>query len=192
MVSLESPSGNEVVLFSNICAGEQDFNLGFLDGTNPEIDCPATTGELYAPEEFLSAFEGEDAQGTWTLNVNDVQNGGGGQLNAWSLQICYEENVFSTNNTKDPELSIFPNPTSDFITISSKDGNIDEMLVYDISGRLLDRILVNLVGGTDLGIAKVNEIISQVSKRFNSREDIVFGAVIDESRSQGLEITLSL
>jgi subtilisin-like proprotein convertase family protein len=142
VVSLESPSGNEVVLFSNICAGEQDFNLGFLDGTNPEIDCPATTGELYAPEEFLSAFEGEDAQGTWTLNVNDVQNGGGGQLNAWSLQICYEENVFSTNNTKDPELSIFPNPTSDFITISSKDGNIDEMLVYDISGRLLDRILV--------------------------------------------------
>jgi len=52
----------------------------------------------------------------------------------------------------------------------------------------LDRILVNIVGGTDLGIAKVNEVISIVSKRFNSREDIVFGAVIDESRSQSLEI----
>lgn len=52
----------------------------------------------------------------------------------------------------------------------------------------LDRILVNLIGGTDLGIAKVNEIISKVAKHFNSREDIVFGAVIDESRSQGLEI----
>lgn len=52
----------------------------------------------------------------------------------------------------------------------------------------LDRILVNIVGGTDLGIAKVNEVMSLVSKRFNSREDIVFGAVIDESRSQSLEI----
>ena len=52
----------------------------------------------------------------------------------------------------------------------------------------LDRILVNIIGGTDLGIAKVNEVISVVSKRFNSREDIVFGAVIDESRSQSLEI----
>ncbi|MGB0744545.1 MAG: cell division protein FtsZ [Opitutales bacterium] len=52
----------------------------------------------------------------------------------------------------------------------------------------LDRILVNIIGGTDLGIAKVNEVMSQVSKRFNSREDIVFGAVIDESRSQSLEI----
>lgn len=52
----------------------------------------------------------------------------------------------------------------------------------------LDRILVNLIGGTDLGIAQVNAIVSEVAKRFNSREDIVFGAVIDESRSQGLEI----
>jgi cell division protein FtsZ len=52
----------------------------------------------------------------------------------------------------------------------------------------LDRILVNVIGGTDLGIARVNEVMSLVSKRFNSREDIVFGAVIDESRSQSLEI----
>ncbi|MGB1127836.1 MAG: cell division protein FtsZ [Opitutales bacterium] len=52
----------------------------------------------------------------------------------------------------------------------------------------LDRILVNIVGGTDLGIAKVNEVMSLVSKRFNSRNDIVFGAVIDESRSASLEI----
>lgn len=54
----------------------------------------------------------------------------------------------------------------------------------------LDRILVNIIGGADLGIAKVNDVISQVSKRFGSREDIVFGAVIDESRHQSLEICI--
>ncbi|MBC8190096.1 MAG: cell division protein FtsZ [Puniceicoccaceae bacterium] len=54
----------------------------------------------------------------------------------------------------------------------------------------LDRILVNVIGGTDLGIAKVNEIMTQVAKRFGSREDIVFGAVIDESRSQSLELCI--
>ena len=52
----------------------------------------------------------------------------------------------------------------------------------------LDRILVNVIGGRDLGIAKVNEIMSQVSRRFNSREEIVFGAVIDENRSASLEL----
>lgn len=54
----------------------------------------------------------------------------------------------------------------------------------------LDRILVNVIGGTDLGIAKVNEVMSQVTKRFGSREDIVFGAVIDEGRSESLEICI--
>jgi cell division protein FtsZ len=54
----------------------------------------------------------------------------------------------------------------------------------------LDRILVNVVGGADLGIAKVNEIMLQVTKRFGSREDIVFGAVIDESRRESLELCI--
>ncbi|MFT5622627.1 MAG: cell division protein FtsZ [Bacteroidia bacterium] len=52
----------------------------------------------------------------------------------------------------------------------------------------LDRILVNVIGGADLPITRVNEIVSQVSKRFGSREDIVFGVVLDESRTQSLEI----
>lgn len=52
----------------------------------------------------------------------------------------------------------------------------------------LDRILVNVIGGADLPITRVNEIVSQVSKRFGSREDIVFGAVLDQSRSESLEI----
>lgn len=54
----------------------------------------------------------------------------------------------------------------------------------------LDRILVNIIGGADLGIAKVNVIMSQVTKRFGSREDIVFGAVIDEARRESLEICI--
>lgn len=52
----------------------------------------------------------------------------------------------------------------------------------------LDRILVNIIGGKDLGISRVNEVISLVAKRFNSRDDIVFGALIDESRTASLEI----
>jgi cell division protein FtsZ len=52
----------------------------------------------------------------------------------------------------------------------------------------IDSILVNIIGGADLGIAKVNEVMSLVSKRFGSREDLVFGAVIDESRRESLEI----
>lgn len=52
----------------------------------------------------------------------------------------------------------------------------------------LDRILVNLIGGPDLSLSRVNEIISSISKRFSTREDIVFGAVIDSTKEQSLEI----
>ncbi|TVP75583.1 MAG: cell division protein FtsZ [Puniceicoccaceae bacterium] len=52
----------------------------------------------------------------------------------------------------------------------------------------LDRILINVIGGADLGIGQVNGIMAEVSKRFGSREDIVFGAVIDQSRRQSLEL----
>jgi len=54
----------------------------------------------------------------------------------------------------------------------------------------LDRILVNVICGADMGMAKINEVMTQVTKRFGSREDIVFGAVIDESRSQSLELCI--
>lgn len=54
----------------------------------------------------------------------------------------------------------------------------------------LDRILVNVICGADMGMANINEVMTQVTKRFGSREDIVFGAVIDESRSQSLELCI--
>ncbi len=95
--------------------------------------------------------------------------------------------VFSDHGGK----TIFGTGTAsggDYVKDALEDLFICPLLHLGDRPRQLDRILVNLVGGTDLGIAQVNEIISEVAKRFNSREDIVFGAVIDESRSHGLEI----
>jgi cell division protein FtsZ len=54
----------------------------------------------------------------------------------------------------------------------------------------LDRIIVNVIGGPDLGISKVNEIMNMVSQRFDSREEVVFGAIIDERMSGCLEICI--
>jgi cell division protein FtsZ len=54
----------------------------------------------------------------------------------------------------------------------------------------LDRLLVNVIGGADLQISQINQIVSEVTKRFGSREDVVFGAVIDEQRAGSVEICL--
>lgn len=79
---------------------------------------------------------------------------------------------------------------ADFVNDALEDLYICPLLHLGDRPAQLDRILVNVIGGADLGIAKVNEIMTQVTKRFGSREDIVFGAVIDESRSQSLELCI--
>ncbi|MEL6672476.1 MAG: reprolysin-like metallopeptidase [Bacteroidota bacterium] len=88
---LISPSGTQVVLIDEICSNENNFNINLEDGASAynNIPCPPTDGLTYEPLEALSAFQGEDPQGTWTLEVDDVFPQDGGSLNAWGLEICY-------------------------------------------------------------------------------------------------------
>lgn len=53
-----------------------------------------------------------------------------------------------------------------------------------------DSLLVNIIGGTDLGLAHVNQIMAAVAEKFGSKEHIVLGAVIDESCQRSVEISV--
>ncbi len=54
--------------------------------------------------------------------------------------------------------------------------------------RRADRLLVNIIGGPELSLARVNEIVSSITEKFGSREQTVLGAVIDERLIGKLEI----
>ena len=54
--------------------------------------------------------------------------------------------------------------------------------------RKADRLLVNIVGGTDLTLPKVNEVMTAVAEQFGRDSHIVMGAVIDEERQGAVEI----
>lgn len=56
------------------------------------------------------------------------------------------------------------------------------------SATFADRLLVNLVGGADLSLAQVNEVIGVITEKFRSSEHIVIGAVVDERLQHSLEI----
>ena len=47
--------------------------------------------------------------------------------------------------------------------------------------RKADRLLVNIVGGTDLTLPKVNEIMSAITEQFGKEAHVIMGAVIDET-----------
>lgn len=88
-MSLISPLGTEVQLFSQICTDtSMNFDLGFSDNGASTIDCPPTTGNIYQPQEALSAFAGENPLGNWTLKIQDDVAFNGGELQSWSLEVC--------------------------------------------------------------------------------------------------------
>lgn len=103
-ITLTSPAGTVVTLTSDNGAGNDNVFDGTLwdDDANPGGALPygtnnglvtdhaytnLTTATPLVPEEALSAFAGEDPNGTWTLSISDDLSGDTGTLGSWSLQL---------------------------------------------------------------------------------------------------------
>jgi cell division protein FtsZ len=56
--------------------------------------------------------------------------------------------------------------------------------------RKADRLLVNISGGTELSLPKVNEIMTAIADQFGRDSHIIMGAVIDEGMQGRVEITV--
>lgn len=54
--------------------------------------------------------------------------------------------------------------------------------------RKADRLLVNIVGGADLTLPKVNELMSAITEQFGRDSHIIMGAVIDEDMPGRVEV----
>jgi uncharacterized repeat protein (TIGR01451 family) len=104
---LRSPAGNDNGLFTDIGSGapggQTRLDVTFDDEAGIPPAFPAlrnvqlkpennaadeTTGTHPSGAYRLSWFDGEDAGGTWTLDLRDDAAGNGGTLTAWSLRIC--------------------------------------------------------------------------------------------------------
>ena len=56
--------------------------------------------------------------------------------------------------------------------------------------RKADRLLVNITGGTELTLPKVNEIMNAIAEQFGRDSHIIMGAVIDEGMQGRVEISV--
>ena len=54
--------------------------------------------------------------------------------------------------------------------------------------KVADNLLVNIVGGTDLSMAQVEQVMAYITEQFGSRASTTLGAVIDEGKQQSIEI----
>lgn len=91
IVTLVSPAGTRVALISNTCGELNNVNAVFDDDGEP-ISCsgnPAISG-MVRPLGSLGSLQGESILGEWTLEVQDTAPSDGGELVAFSLDICVE------------------------------------------------------------------------------------------------------
>ena len=103
-ITLKSPAGTVIKLTTDNGAGNDDvFNgTNWNDKANPAGQVPYTTNSglvtdnpyvnlvtaaSLVPEQPLSAFLGENPNGTWTLSIADDLAGDTGTLNNWTLNI---------------------------------------------------------------------------------------------------------
>ncbi len=94
-VHLRSPAGNDNGLFTDIGAaatgGQTMMDVLFDDEAGGPPAFTVLRGVQIKPELAyrLHWFDGENAGGTWTLDLRDDNtNASGGTLTAWSLRIC--------------------------------------------------------------------------------------------------------
>lgn len=94
-VHLRSPAGNDNGLFTDIGAaatgGQTQMDVVFDDDAAIPPAFTVLKGLRLAPElgYRLGWFKGENAGGTWTLDLrDDGANVSGGTLNSWSIEVC--------------------------------------------------------------------------------------------------------
>jgi len=135
---LTSPLGTEVQLISNSCGNDDDFNVSLDDqAASATLPCPYTDGLSYQPVGSLFDFNGENADGTWTLTITDNANPSSGTLTGWDLEICTWQAPLGVEESTINNFDIYPNPNNGVFTIKMNtmfESEVD-IIVYDIRGR---------------------------------------------------------
>lgn len=134
---LVGPNNEEVNLISSFFCKNGNLIVTFDDNATA-FDCNNTElNETYQPENALSAFNGENAKGTWSLKYADLGVGDTGTLNSWFIEICETSlEPLDAVTVGLEDLKVFPNPNwGEFSFSFSPTSNDVHVEVFDVRGR---------------------------------------------------------
>lgn len=132
-----NPQGTVVRLFNKNCAGANGTLAMQFDDSGAKLDCYKTTEQIVIPVDLLSAFNGQNPAGTWTLRVRDAVVGSFGTVNSASITICGQEFTLGTEDFENIDFTLYPNPNKGSFTVEfeSDSGLGTKIFVHDVLGR---------------------------------------------------------
>jgi subtilisin-like proprotein convertase family protein len=129
---LTSPTGTTVSIMNqragtreNICNTVLDDDGGFPSLSTVTNSAGQTLSGNFAPDNPLSAFDGQDPNGTWVLNVRDFASVDTGSMRRYSLvitpKLCVSCALLTPTPTPVPTVTPVPSPTpTTSITLSGR------------------------------------------------------------------------
>ncbi|MBN2216326.1 MAG: proprotein convertase P-domain-containing protein, partial [Pirellulales bacterium] len=98
-VSLISPEGTRVLLFDGIGGSGDNFSGTTLDDEAAQSISTASAPfrGVFRPQGSLADFDGEAANGVWTLEIKDYYRYDQGTLNSWSIDVSTAESSTVTD-----------------------------------------------------------------------------------------------
>ncbi|WP_264565875.1 reprolysin-like metallopeptidase [Flavobacterium sp. N3904] len=159
LIEMVSPTGTTVKLFDGSC-GATDSSLTITyDDLGDALTCGETIQQTVAPAQLLSAFNGENPQGTWKLRVRDKGVGDTGTLDSASITICSSAyNTLATPSFDITDFVLYPNPNKGNFAIRFASPNTTDIqvLVNDMLGRKIYQRKYKNTGDFNENIQLVN------------------------------------
>ena len=98
--NLISPNGTNVQIIEADYEGfSETFSINLDDDAANTRPVDYDDGGTYRPDNLLSSFNEENAMGNWTLSLYDENDGDGGTLLNWGLEICVDNPVTGCEET---------------------------------------------------------------------------------------------
>ena len=156
--TLTSPEGTTIQLFNRSDCPGVAILANFADDASLtsddfEVDCtPGSEAAIqgtFQPVQALANFNDEIASGPWTLSIRDNEFLDGGDLQAWSLEICTNA-PNATVELSGTTLKIWPNPTNGLVRVSFAEalsGEVD-VAIYNVAGRFVRQEKLRAMAGS--------------------------------------------
>lgn len=136
-IRIVSPSGTVVSLFNKSCGSTNSTLTLQFDDSGTALNCDTTTSQIVIPAAALSAFNGQNPQGTWTFGVRDAVTGALGTINSASVNICNKTFTLGTDDFQNVDFALFPNPNKGRFTVQFERDSVKDIqvFVHDILGK---------------------------------------------------------